>query len=84
MPSANTATKPLVETGDACAAHYERKYSPSECVGARKRVVAGDPERAHISASYVERRYLTMWLGMRRFARLTNAFSKKLANRRTT
>ena len=59
---------------------YERQYPPSECVGNSKRFVTGDSERAHISTSYVERRYLTMWLGMQRFTRLANAFSKQLAN----
>ena len=63
---------------------HERKYPLSECVGNSKRFVTGDSERAHTSTSYVERRYLTMWLGMRRFTRLANAFSKQLANRLTT
>jgi IS1 family transposase len=66
--------------GGSSSVTAETRYTPAECSGREKIVKIGEPDKKHISTNYIERQNLIMRMWMRRFTRLTNAFSKKLDN----
>jgi hypothetical protein len=70
----------LIKLYGAPSDNPKTRYSPAACIGTRTGILSGNPDRDHISTSYIERQNLNLRMGVRRFTRLTNASSKKFEN----
>lgn len=70
----------LIKLYGAPSDQPDTRYSPAACIGTRTGILSGNPDRNHISTSYIERQNLNLRMGVRRFTRLTYAFSKKFEN----